>query len=170
MRTTLTFLDHRTVHLDSGTFFWVSIKSFQIDGNASDETLLADLIAHLQYRDTYAAPASESLVEASIHGKFRLGCISVDSFVPYTHEEVQDDLEQWTHPVEHNNYPDFDTVGLLKSAVLPLLANCVLYKLANMSNETWHEWGWVVGHGGFHEYVAIDRRVSTLLLIVASDD
>jgi hypothetical protein len=33
-----------------------------------------------------------------------------------------------------------------------------------------HEWGWVVGQGGFHEFVAIDRPAERLRLIVASDD
>lgn len=33
-----------------------------------------------------------------------------------------------------------------------------------------HEWGWVVGHTGFHEIVIIDHAAAMLTLLVASDD
>jgi hypothetical protein len=46
----------------------------------------------------------------------------------------------------------------------------VLYRLADLRATAEHDWGWVVGHGGFHEFVAIDHTASTLTLIVASDD
>jgi hypothetical protein len=33
-----------------------------------------------------------------------------------------------------------------------------------------HEWGWVVGLIGFHEFVIIDRAAAMLTLLIASDD
>lgn len=45
-----------------------------------------------------------------------------------------------------------------------------LLTLGPMPDENRHEWGWVVGHAEFHEFVAINRGRATLSLIVASDD
>ncbi|RIJ70626.1 hypothetical protein D1871_18040 [Nakamurella silvestris] len=167
----LEFANHISVGLDPGTFFWVSIKCFRIKTGSTDAALLADLISHPQYHDTYAAPPGEGLVpDASIHGKFRRECISIDSFQACDVRVAVDELDRWTHPADHNNHPDFDTGQVLESSVHPLLANVVTYKLGTMDESTWHEWGWVVGVNGFHEYVAIDRAAGTLNLLVASDD
>jgi hypothetical protein len=38
-----------------------------------------------------------------------------------------------------------------------------------MRDEAEHEWGWVIGQGGFREFVLVDRD-GGISLVVASDD
>jgi hypothetical protein len=45
-----------------------------------------------------------------------------------------------------------------------------LYKLDNPGAEDEHEYGYVTGDMGFHEFVVIDRNTCSTHVIVASDD
>jgi hypothetical protein len=54
--------------------------------------------------------------------------------------------------------------------VFPLLSCDAVYRLADLRETAEHDWGWVVGTSGFHEFLAVDRTTERLRLIVASDD
>lgn len=58
----------------------------------------------------------------------------------------------------------------LVAEVLPRLDGDSIYRLPDLRTTAEHEWGWVVGHAGFHEVVIIDRSAAILTLLVASDD
>ena len=45
-----------------------------------------------------------------------------------------------------------------------------LYQLPDLGEASEHDWGWVVGVGGFIEYVAIAEDGASMNLLVASDD
>ncbi|MCP9276794.1 hypothetical protein [Mycolicibacterium arenosum] len=46
----------------------------------------------------------------------------------------------------------------------------VIFELPDLRANAEHDWGYVVGCDGFHEYVCVDRGARELALIVASDD
>ncbi|AHH99876.1 hypothetical protein GCM10010174_89890 [Kutzneria viridogrisea] len=145
------FEGQEIVHLAKGTYRWVDIKRFRCDGAPRD--LLAELIAHPQYRDHYAGPPADEQGEHSLHGPYRLEAITVDSFEPTTPVEACRVLRAWTDD------PALDRV-------YPMLDNGTVHALRATVH---HEWGWVVGGlGGFHEFVVI--APPGLTLIVASDD
>lgn len=58
----------------------------------------------------------------------------------------------------------------LASEVLPRLEGDSIFRLPDLRTSAEHDWGWVVGHAGFHEFVIVDRSAGLLTLIVASDD
>jgi hypothetical protein len=58
----------------------------------------------------------------------------------------------------------------LESQVFPLLSCDAVYRLADLREAAEHDWVWVVGTSGFHEFLAVDRTTERLRLIVASDD
>lgn len=64
----LRFLGHELVHLVQGSFCWVEIKRFAIDGDGSDTELLAALIADQQYKDHYAGQDPVAQAQGDLHG------------------------------------------------------------------------------------------------------
>jgi hypothetical protein len=50
----LRFAGETMIHLERGTYQWVSIKRFEASGDLADAELLAALISHPQYHDHYA--------------------------------------------------------------------------------------------------------------------
>jgi hypothetical protein len=44
------------------------------------------------------------------------------------------------------------------------------YQLPDMRDTAQHDWGYVVGSDGFHEFVLINRQTNNVALLVASDD
>ena len=59
---------------------WVSIKLFALPPDADDRAVLASLLRHARYRDSYAGTGDKDM--ETIHGPYRLSAITVDSFVP----------------------------------------------------------------------------------------
>ena len=72
----------------------------------------------------------------------------------------------WVDP--HYRQPPEVQARLQK--VYTLLRSGNLYRLTNPSCEHEHEYGWVTGKLGFHEFVVIDRPGRVIHLVVASDD
>src|SRR2546422_11717634 len=88
--------DHeQMVHLDKGTYHWVSIKQFRIDSTQSDRTLLDALVAHGQYHDHYAGGDAADQDHHSWHGPYRLEYISADTFRPVRPTVTQALLQAW---------------------------------------------------------------------------
>ncbi len=164
----LRFLSHEFVRMDEHTYSWVDIKRFGFDGPASVADVLAALIGHEQYGDDYAG--GDVGRDRDIHGRYVLADIRVESFLPSSADEALSVISGWADRVNGPNGPGVASAEVRRSLeveVFPLLHAGEVLRLDGAAE---HEWGWVVGGNGFHEYVVIDGQGGTACLIVASDD
>jgi hypothetical protein len=155
------------VDMDEGLYSWVDIKRFAIEVDGSDDDLLGALLAHRQYRDSYAEADPAEQVEPFIHGPYWLGAIRPSTFEPTDPSSARETLQRWADDPEP---PTAATQALLETKVFPLLSAAGLYCLPDLRPDAQHEWGGVVGVFGFHEFVAIDHVARSLVLVVAADD
>ncbi|MFT3900639.1 MAG: hypothetical protein QM728_10420 [Gordonia sp. (in: high G+C Gram-positive bacteria)] len=158
-----------------GRRMWVDIVHFAIDDTASDDAVLSSLFETPAFAHGYMGPLPAEprpITAESIHGKWHLRAITVDSYEPTTAAAAWAELQRWA------NEPDWTDPGFRQPAdamarldtVHDLLERGDVYQLRNPDAEDEHECGWVVGITGFHEFVVIDRQAGQLHLIVASDD
>jgi hypothetical protein len=163
----LVFVANDIVKMDAGLYAWVDIKRFAIEGDGSDRDLLAALIEHRQYRDNYAESDPVEQNQDLLHGPYWLHAIQSTTFEPTDPSAAREEIQTWADDPEP---PTAETQALLDEKVFPLLLASALYRLPDLRPDAQHEWGWVVGVLGFHEFVAIDRDSRSLALIVAADD
>lgn len=164
----LRFLGHDLVHLDEHTYSWVDIKRFAFDAPASAQDVLAALIDHEQYGDDYAG--GDVGRDRNIHGRYVLSDIRADSFKATSAEEATRVISEWADRVNGPNGPGVassEVRSRLDTKVFPLFATGDVLRFVSATE---HEWGWVVGGNGFHEFVVIDGQGGTASLVVASDD
>lgn len=157
-------LERRIIRIPG--YRWIDLKAFRWAGQADPEPreVLASLIAHQAYRDHYASPESET--EAPIHGKYRLEAISVDSFEDMSGPEADRILRMWVEQFGHVDPGQVE--GNLDDAYGQVRDAKTLFHLSDLGKTAEHEWGWVLGRAGFHEFVLVEPAGLTLL--VASDD
>ena len=157
----------RFVNFVNSTFQWIDVKLFGMSGqDLDDRAVLALLLAHVRYRDSYAGTGDEDM--KTIHGPFRLDAITVDSFVAVDAAAEIAALGAWA--TQFAPLPEA-VAEQVESEVYQRLRDATSrYRLVNPGKEQFHEWGGVVGSAGFHELVVIDRSAGSVALIVASDD
>ena len=80
---------------------------------------------------------------------------------------IQDWTGNWTHDLD---YRPPRAVQRCLQDVYDLLRSGDLYKLDDPGAEDEHEYGYVTGGMGFHEFVVIDRNRGSVHVVVASDD
>jgi hypothetical protein len=164
---TLVFVANDLVKMDAGLYTWVDTKRFTIEGDGSDRDVLAALIAHRQYRDNYAEGDPVEQNQDVLHGPYWLHAIQPATFELTDPAAARETIQTWADDPEP---PSQATQAFLDEKVFPLLSASALYRLPDLRPSAQHEWGWVVGALGFHEFVAIDRDARSLALIVAADD
>ena len=153
---------------------WVQLTHFEFDRSVDDRSVLAELVASPGYVHDYASPFDNEapVIEPALHGRWFRECIQADSFEPWTASSAQDairawaDNQEWTEP-GYRQPPD---VHERLGTIYALLHTGSVFKLQNPGVEAEHEYGWVTGGMGFHEFVAIDRGSERIHVIVASDD
>ena len=171
---TLPLVGDEIVHLDSGTFMWVHLTRFLIDPDQDDQSILESLIESPGYQHDYASPfPSAAEVRAwGIHGRWRIDAIHPDLFEPSTAEAAKTDIAIWANDQDWTD-PEFsqppDAIQRLRT-IYSLLDSGSVLKLRNPPREAQHDYGFVTGNLGFHEFIVIDRLLRTLHVIVASDD
>jgi hypothetical protein len=162
------------VHMDEGTYMWIQLTHFAIDTAQDDRSLLASLIANPGYAHDYASPfdAEAVIIEPAVHGRWWRSSIRAEMFEAWTAADAESllqswaDDQKWTDPI----YRPPPAVHQRLRDVYTLLRSGDLYKLRNPEAEDEHEYGFVTGGGGFHEFVVIDRNSRILHVVVASDD
>lgn len=157
------------VHLDKGTYHWVSLKWFGIDSDQSDRMLLEALVAHWQYHDHYAGVPVADQIHHRLHGPYRLECISAETFRPAHAAAAQALVQAWAVAATSKELSPRIRRDL-DQRVYAALDTDSLFQLPDLRPDAEHEWGWVVGRRAFHEFVAINRADRTMILIVAADD
>ncbi len=162
------------VHMDKYTFMWIQLTHFAIDTAQDDRSLLASLITNPGYAHDYASPfdAETAIIEPAIHGRWWRSSVHPDLFEPWTAVDAESLLQRWADDQEWTdpNHRQPPAAHRRLQDVCALLRSGELYKLRNPGPEDEHDYGFVTGSMGFHEFVVIDRNSQSLHLVVASDD
>jgi hypothetical protein len=171
---TLRLVGSDIVRMDEGTFMWIRLTHFAIETVQDDRSLLASLIASPGYAHDYASPfdAEAVVTEPAIHGRWWRSNIHVELFEPWTAMDAESLLQGWADDQEWTdpNYRQPLAVQRRLQDVYALLRSGDLYKLRNPGAGDEHEYGFVTGGMGFHEFVVIERSRRGLHVVVASDD
>lgn len=145
---------------------WVVVKLFTLPPDADDQEVLALLIRHVRYRDSYAS--REFKDAKTIHGPYRLNAITPEVFSSASGVDAEALIRTWA---EYTVPLTADDRASMEREVYPRIHNATsLYQLPDMRDTALHEWGSSVGSDGFHEFVLIDRHAASVGLLVASDD
>lgn len=161
-------LGDELVHLDQGSYQWIDIKTFGVGDGFNDLTLIKNLVDQAAYADDYQGNRVEEQSSGAVHGPYRLDAVDPASFVLTTGDEARDVIQKWANRTGSQND---ETQRALLTDVYALLHSAErVYRFPTLGLDAAHESGWVVGHTGFHEFVAIDRFGHQLHVIVASDD
>jgi hypothetical protein len=145
---------------------WVDIKLFSAPPEAADHEVLALLVAHPRYRDSYAGVDAEH--SQAIHGPYRLEAITTAAFSAVSAESAEGLLRTWATydaPLDEAQSAELD-----RELYARVRSASSRYQLADLRDTGEHDWGYVVGTTGFWEFVLIDRSAGGVALVVASDD
>ncbi|MEU1290146.1 hypothetical protein [Kitasatospora sp. NPDC005856] len=144
-------------------FRWVDIKRFGLGEGAGDRDVLAGLIAHPQFRDTYDGAGP---LDRPRHGQWWLERITPDTYTPVPAPAAVDLIEAWV--LQHGPVPPTLRARLEREVHAPLRRADARYLLVHPPEDARHDYGPV--HTDFHELVLIDRASAAVTLLVAADD
>ncbi|WP_327257107.1 hypothetical protein [Streptomyces sp. NBC_01244] len=161
----INFRDHVFNESGGHGYRWIDIKRFRLPADApGDPAVIAALIAHAQFRDDYAGGGVEP--DGTRHGPYWTQNVTVDAYRAISRNGAAGTLQSWAS--QHGPLPS-SLEDVLAREVYPAVRPATsCYELSNLGPEAFHDWGGV--HIDFHEFVVIDRRDSSLTLIVAADD
>ena len=165
------FTDYTLVHLADRFYSWCMLLTFTFEGQPAADELLAALLVHPRYQDSCMSPWTGP--DVGVHGPYRLKTLSVGGFERCSADLALQVLHDW--PAKDLT-PGFEEGLLLCREIVaawvsPLLVRAdEIHRLTVPREGNEHDSGWVVGFGGFHEFVAIDRTSSVMSLIIGSDD
>jgi len=162
----LVFDDHELIHIRNGGYQWIDVQTFSFPAALDDRALIGLLIQHVRYRHSYANP---TFTDAKIiHGPYWLEAITPDQFAPVPASAVEALITTWA------NYdavvPEDQRAELDDRVYGPIRQSTSCYQLADLRATAEHDWGYVLGYTGFHEFALINRGAHRLTLMVASDD
>lgn len=155
------------VRLRDRSYRWIDVKEFKsygFEAMASRDVLLA-LLDHPSYRDDYASPDGET--EAPIHGPYRVEAITGEAFDPVTAAEAVTELKTWLEM--YGTVPSDQIEGDFAEVVRLIENGQSRFRLRDLGKQALHEWGWVVGSQGFHEFIIIGPS-QEVRVVVAADD
>jgi hypothetical protein len=162
----LVFDERQLIHIHNGGYQFIDVQTFVLPDVADDRAVVELLIGRVRYRHGYA---SQEYRDAKlIHGPYWLAAISWERFSAVSAVAAEALISTWANDdavVPESDYP------VLNAQVFgPIREATSIYQLADLRASAEHDWGYVVGLTGFHEFVVINRHTGTLRLIVATDD
>lgn len=172
----LTLTEYSLVPMDQGTFMWVDIKVFAIDPSASTDGLLSDLMASPAYRHDYCSPFDPDDMDypgPGLHANWWVDRLAPAMFAPIAAADAVETVKAWAEDQEWaGGYagPSEQTRERLRRGVLSLFRDGEVLMLQPPDRDAFHDYGGIVGLGGYHEFVVIDRALGLLRLVVAADD
>jgi len=161
----LDYADHTLIPFDDRSYRWVSVKQFACDPVASDESLLAALVAHWRYRDNYLSPDSHEHDTATAHGPYRVAEITPASFERIEPGQAAGVVEEFCGLDDSRSCRE--TRGQLQALALSPLSEAVCYRLRDLPHAI-HEYGFALLE--FRELVVIRREAAHIHLIVMAID
>jgi hypothetical protein len=162
------------VPMGGGTFMWIQLTRFAMSPSQTDHSLLASLVSSPGYVHDYAShfDGETAATLSAVHGRWLRSAIHPELFEPCTATTAESVLQAWADDQIWTDLglPSAACRSTRLETVCALLRSGDLYRLNNPGSEAEHEYGWVTGGVGFHEFVVIDRSIRTIHVIVASDD
>jgi hypothetical protein len=157
------------INFRNHTYQWVSIKLFALPADSDDHAVLALLVRHVRYRDSYGGTGDRDM--ETIHGPYWLNAITPERFAPVSAADAEALLRTWAEyaaplPDARREEMETELYPRIRSAT-----SC--YQLADLRETAQNDQGWGSSVGsatGFHEFVLIDRHSECVGLVVASDD
>jgi hypothetical protein len=148
---------------------WIDIKHFDLIGSGSARDILSAVISNPWYDDDYASPSGALPVPSrGLHGPYVLDRVSVGSFMKVSTRACFDAIEAWAGQL--GPLPSAFTAKW-EGLVSGLLSHAsAVYRLPSLGPTAEHEWGTHLGAMGFHEFIIVSARSSSVALLVASDD
>lgn len=152
-----------------GTYMWMQVAHFAIDAEEDDLALIAELIRTPEYAYDYASPfeTRAAVFEPTVHERWWRDRISPDLFERCSSDDAERVIESWA---DNQDFTQPSAVQQRLHDVFSLLRLGSVYRLVNPDALSEHDYGWVTGFGGFHDFVVISREDRTINLIVATDD
>lgn len=166
---------HTFTSLDASTYMWVDHFVFSIDSSLTDTELISGLITSADYAHDFASPyrygADVGFEDRPIHARWIADMLTVQMFSRVEAAVARQTIHSWIDD-EMLEPPQTPRTHERVDAVLDrALGSGEIYRLdVPEGEELMHEYGFVVGSTGFHEYVTIDRDAEIMHLLVASDD
>jgi hypothetical protein len=156
------------------SYMWILTIRFDIAGEEGGDEVINAIITSPQYGYDFASPfdGTAGPSHPDIHGRWWRRHIGSDRFelcspahaVEVVRSWAED--QKWTDP---NFTQPLDAQQRLNDTYSVLQAGEV-YELNNPLAEHEHDYGWVMGRTGFHEFLVIDRTHRTATLVVTCDD
>ncbi|WP_229852971.1 hypothetical protein [Streptomyces albospinus] len=145
-------------------FRWVHIKRFHLPpGSPTEQDLLASLIAHPEFRDTYDGAGVR--LEPR-HGQWWSDRIAPSAYAAVDESSAISTMRTWAN--NGSPLPPPLDARLHEAVYTPIHQATSRYALGALPEDAQHDYGPI--HIEFHELVLIDRRIGTLALLVAADD
>ncbi|WP_093615870.1 hypothetical protein [Streptomyces indicus] len=160
------FINFRAFDFGEGSYGYRSIdaKRFQLLSDAPDDRdVLAALIAHPQFRDTYDGAGVQ---DCARHGQWWLDRMTPDAYETVGADTAIDVVHSWAN--QHGGTPEPLASRLRQEIYAPIRSATSRYLLGPLPEDALHDYGPI--HIDFHEIVLIDRPTATLTLLVAADD
>lgn len=157
------------INFRNHTYQWVSIKLFVLPAAADDHEVLASLIRHVRYRDSYSGTGDRDM--EIIHGPYQLSAITPESFFSSSAGDIEPLIRTWAEYAAP--LPDPRRVEMERELYPRIREATSSYQLLDLRDTAQHDEGWGTSVGsitGFFEFVLIDRNAGTMALVVASDD
>ncbi|MFB7709348.1 hypothetical protein [Streptomyces sp. NPDC056105] len=160
------FVNFRDFDFGEGShgYRWINTKRFGLPTDTPDDrALLAALIAHPQFRDTYDGAGVQDWPR---HGQWRLEHITPGAYQAVDASTATDLIRTWAG--RHDDVPQELEARLEAHLYAPIRTATSQYVLGELPEDALHDHGPI--HIDFHELVLIDRLAATLVLLVAADD
>ncbi|OWA01494.1 hypothetical protein B9W64_36510 [Streptomyces sp. CS159] len=160
------FINFRDFDFGEGShgYRWIDAKRFQLSSEALDDReVLAALIAHPQFRDTYDGAGVQDWPR---HGQWWLDRILPDVYDTVDVETAVDVVHSWAN--QHGGVPESLASRLREEIYTPIRKATSRYLLGQLPEDAFHDYGPI--HIDYHELALIDRPAATLTLLVAADD
>ncbi|TGG80051.1 hypothetical protein D8771_23105 [Streptomyces albus] len=143
---------------------WVHMKRFHLPYDAPDDRdLLAALLAHPEFRDTY--DGAGVWLEPR-HGQWWSDRISADTYLAVDEATATGVISSWA--TDGAGIPADLEKRLHEAVYTPIRQATSRYALRDLPDDAHHDYGPI--HIEFHELVLVDRSTGVLTLLVAADD
>ncbi|MFD2473657.1 hypothetical protein [Amycolatopsis silviterrae] len=161
------FINFRDFDFGEGShhgYRWVDAKHFRLPSEVLDDReVLAALIAHPQFRDTYDGGGVQDWPR---HGQWWLNRITPDRYEAVDAATAVDVIRSWAN--QHGNIPEPLEARLSQEVYRLIRRATSTYVLGQLAEDALHDYGPI--HIDYHELVVIDRSAASLALLVAADD
>lgn len=160
------FINFRDFDFGEGShgYRWIDATCFQLSSEVLDDRdVLAALIAHPQFRNTYDGAGVQDWPR---HGQWWLDRIAPDAYETVDAVRAVDVIHSWAN--QHGDIPDSLASRLHQEIYIPIREATSRYLLERLPEDAFHDYGPI--HIDYHELVLIDRQAATLALLVAADD